>query len=64
MSTRFYPIYQKGNPQLRVFLPNFWMKIVRPEWEQPQNVVTFAVSMEMVRSSKRKFYLSITTSQI
>jgi hypothetical protein len=29
MSTRWYPIYQRGNPQLRVFLPNFWMKLVK-----------------------------------
>lgn len=47
MSTRWYPLYQKGNPQLRVFLPNFWMKLVRPENEQPPNVVLFKVSMEM-----------------
>ena len=30
MSSRWYPIYQRGNPQLRVFLPNFWMKLVKP----------------------------------
>ena len=34
MSTRWYPIYQKGNPQLRVFLPNFWMKMVKPNFNQ------------------------------
>lgn len=49
MSTRWYPLYQKGNPQLRVFLPNFWMKIVKTEHKQPDNVVTFETSMEMVR---------------
>ncbi|KAF5302281.1 hypothetical protein FQA39_LY10320 [Lamprigera yunnana] len=47
MSTRLYPLYQKGNPQLRVFLPNFWMKLVRPTREQPPNVVQFQCSMEM-----------------
>jgi hypothetical protein len=31
MSTRWYPIYQRGNPQLRIFLPNFWMKLVQLE---------------------------------
>ena len=41
MSTRFYPIYQLGNPQLRIFLPNFWMKLVKPEEPQPPNVVQF-----------------------
>lgn len=49
MSTRWYPIYQKGNPQLRVFLPNFWMKMIRPENTQPDNVVCFKVSMEMTK---------------
>jgi hypothetical protein len=34
MSTRWYPIYQRGNPQLRVFLPNFWMKMVEPNYNQ------------------------------
>lgn len=38
MSTRLYPLYQKGNPQLRIFLPNFWMKLVRPSHKQPKNV--------------------------
>ncbi|KAK9875768.1 hypothetical protein WA026_009561 [Henosepilachna vigintioctopunctata] len=47
MSTRWYPLYQTGGPQLRVFLPNFWMKLVRPTHDQPQNVVQFSCSMEM-----------------
>ncbi|KAL3265912.1 hypothetical protein HHI36_010102 [Cryptolaemus montrouzieri] len=47
MSTRWYPIYQKGGPQLRVFLPNFWMKLVRPTHNQPPNIVQFSCSMEM-----------------
>lgn len=40
MSSRWYPLYQRGNPQLRVFLPNFWLKLVRPSHEQPKNVIT------------------------
>ncbi|XP_050441668.1 probable 39S ribosomal protein L23, mitochondrial [Adelges cooleyi] len=47
MSSRWYPIYQRGNPQLRVFLPNFWMKLLRPEEKQPKNVVQFAVPTGM-----------------
>ncbi|XP_015374255.1 PREDICTED: 39S ribosomal protein L23, mitochondrial [Diuraphis noxia] len=47
MSTRWYPIYQRGNPQLRIFLPNFWMKLVRPEEKQPKNVVQFMVPTGM-----------------
>ncbi|XP_036336406.1 39S ribosomal protein L23, mitochondrial [Rhagoletis pomonella] len=49
MSTRWYPIYQRGNPQLRIFLPNFWMKLIRPAEEQPKNVATFSVSMQMTK---------------
>lgn len=49
MSTRWYPIYQRGNPQLRVFLPNFWMKLVRPHGNQLPNVVNFHCSMEMTK---------------
>ncbi|GAB0091193.1 39S ribosomal protein L23, mitochondrial [Sergentomyia squamirostris] len=55
MSTRWYPIYQKGNPQLRVFLPNFWMKIVRPELEQPRNVVQFNCSLAMTKHDIRNY---------
>ncbi|XP_035919936.1 probable 39S ribosomal protein L23, mitochondrial [Anopheles stephensi] len=55
MSTRWYPIYQRGNPQLRVFLPNFWLKLVRPEQKQPPNVVQFACSMEMTRHDVKNY---------
>jgi len=48
MSTRWYPLYQQGNPQLRVFLPNFWMKLVKPQIRnEPKNKVQFEVSMGM-----------------
>ncbi|XP_050726317.1 39S ribosomal protein L23, mitochondrial-like [Eriocheir sinensis] len=49
MSTRWYPLYRHGNPQLRVFLPNFFMKIVKPKDPQPPNVVQFHVSPEMTK---------------
>ncbi|CAL8134688.1 unnamed protein product [Orchesella dallaii] len=48
MSTRLYPLFQSGNPQLRVFLPNFWMKLVKPTIDNnPKNKVQFEVSMGM-----------------
>ncbi|KAJ0175064.1 hypothetical protein K1T71_009205 [Dendrolimus kikuchii] len=49
MSTRWYPLYQRGNPQLRVFLPNFWMKLVRPFPSQQPNIIQFQCSMEMTK---------------
>ncbi|BET03431.1 ribosomal protein L23 [Nesidiocoris tenuis] len=47
MSTRWYPIYQKGNPQLRIFLTNFWMKMARPDPNQPENIVKFITPTQM-----------------
>ncbi|KPP71260.1 hypothetical protein Z043_109848 [Scleropages formosus] len=41
-----YPIYQMGNPQLRVFRPNFSMTLVRPGKEQPPDTVQFRISMD------------------
>lgn len=55
MSTRWYPIYQRGNPQLRVFLPNFWMKLIRSRDEQPKNIVTFSVSMQMTKYDVKNY---------
>lgn len=49
MSTRFYRLFQRGGVQRRVYLPNFWLKLVKPTHEQPPDVVQFACSMEMTR---------------
>lgn len=50
-----YPLYQRGNPQLRVFLPNFWMKIVRPSIKQKPNIVQFECSMEMTKIDVKNY---------
>ncbi|XP_051155618.1 39S ribosomal protein L23, mitochondrial [Leptopilina boulardi] len=55
MSTRWYPFYQRGNPQLRVFLSNFWLKLVKPEQKQPKNIVKFHCSMEMTRFDVKNY---------
>lgn len=59
MSTRWYPIYHRGNPQLRVFLPNFWMKLIRPPHNTPDNTVHFAVSMEMSKIDVKNYLAKI-----
>lgn len=59
MSTRWYPLYHRSNPQLRIFLPNFWMKMIRPEHAQPENVVNFAVSMEMTKFDVKNYLTEI-----
>uniref|UniRef100_A0A0K8TQK2 Large ribosomal subunit protein uL23m n=1 Tax=Tabanus bromius TaxID=304241 RepID=A0A0K8TQK2_TABBR len=55
MSTRWYPLYQRGCPQLRIFLPNFWMKLVRPKHELPGNIVQFECSLEMTKHDIRNY---------
>ncbi|TRY73737.1 hypothetical protein TCAL_02539 [Tigriopus californicus] len=56
MSTRLYPLYRKGSPQLRVFLPNFWMKMVQLEHQEHlPNQVQFIVSSEMTRLDVKNY---------
>lgn len=61
MSTRWYPIYKRGNPQLRVFMTNFWMRLVRNEQKPtpPPNVVTFHCSMEMTHHDIKNYLTKI-----
>jgi len=55
-----YPLYQKGNPQLRMFLPNFWMKLVKfPLSPVPKNRVMFHVSMGMSSQDVKHYLESI-----
>ena len=42
-----YPLYQLGNPQLRVFRTNFFIQLVRPGTAQPEDTVQFRIPMEM-----------------
>ncbi|XP_064605918.1 large ribosomal subunit protein uL23m-like [Liolophura sinensis] len=44
-----YPLYQKGNPQLRIFLPQFWMKMVKPEKDFPPDRLSFIVHPQMTK---------------
>lgn len=46
MSTRWYPRYVRGNPQLRVFLPDFWMVLKKPRVPLPPNKVLFKVPLQ------------------
>ena len=56
MSSRWYPIYSKGNPQLRVFLPNFWMKMVtNKNVKRPPNSITFQVSPAMTQLDVKNY---------
>jgi len=49
MSTRLYPAWKAGSTQLRIFLPNFWMKLIKPTHSLLPNQVQFIVSSEMTK---------------
>ncbi|XP_050024517.2 large ribosomal subunit protein uL23m [Dermacentor andersoni] len=55
MSTRVYPLYVKGNPQLRIFLPNFWMKLVKHEKPLPPNEVKFIIPVQMTKYDVKNY---------
>ncbi len=52
-----YPLYRKGNPQLRVYLPNLWMKLVNPEHAaRPPNKVRIFLVATTNSSSTNSFF--------
>ncbi|EJW84233.1 hypothetical protein WUBG_04855, partial [Wuchereria bancrofti] len=56
MSTRIYRLWQPGNPNIRVFLPDFWMKVVDPyPVRLPKHVVKFEVDKRMTRHDVREY---------
>uniref|UniRef100_A0A3B1IXT4 Large ribosomal subunit protein uL23m n=1 Tax=Astyanax mexicanus TaxID=7994 RepID=A0A3B1IXT4_ASTMX len=56
MSRRLiYPIYQLGNPQLRIFRPTVSMTLVRPGKEQPSDTVQFRIPMQMTKFDVRNY---------
>ncbi|XP_070384140.1 large ribosomal subunit protein uL23m isoform X2 [Dermacentor albipictus] len=50
-----YPLYVKGNPQLRIFLPNFWMKLVKHEKPLPPNEVKFIIPVQMTKYDVKNY---------
>jgi len=42
-----YPKYWKGDPQLRLCMPYFWMRILKPKVKTPPSVVNFEVHPQM-----------------
>ncbi|KAJ8247578.1 hypothetical protein GJAV_G00247930 [Gymnothorax javanicus] len=56
MATRvLYPLYQLGNPQIRVFRPNFFLTLVRPGKEQPPDTVQFRIPLEMTKCDVKNY---------
>lgn len=47
MSARIKRLWQPGNPQLRVFLPDFWVRIVEPSKKGPGRLPKNCVKFEV-----------------
>lgn len=54
-----YPLYQLGNPQLRIFRTNFCLTLVRPGKELLPDTVQFRVPMEMSKFDVKNYLESI-----
>uniref|UniRef100_A0A9J7Y703 Large ribosomal subunit protein uL23m n=1 Tax=Cyprinus carpio carpio TaxID=630221 RepID=A0A9J7Y703_CYPCA len=50
-----YPLFQLGNPQLRIFRPTFNLTLVRPGKEQPPDTVQFRIPLEMTKFDVRNY---------
>lgn len=55
----FYPMFQLGNPQLRIFRPTWFLKLVRPGTVQPPDTVQFRVPMEMTKYDIKNYLETI-----
>ncbi|OQV19384.1 putative 39S ribosomal protein L23, mitochondrial [Hypsibius exemplaris] len=59
MATKTYPLWRPGNPQLRIFLPDFYMKLVKPERTLPPHIVQFEVDIRMSDTDVKNYLTKI-----
>lgn len=50
-----YPLQWKGDPQLRVFLPLFWMKMVKPVYPRPNDTAVFECHPQMSKMDIKQY---------
>ncbi|ESO93238.1 hypothetical protein LOTGIDRAFT_119560 [Lottia gigantea] len=50
-----YPIYWKGDPQLRIYLPLFWMKLLKPKVNIPNDRVHFEIHPQMTKIDVKNY---------
>ncbi|CAD5119918.1 DgyrCDS8497 [Dimorphilus gyrociliatus] len=51
-----YPLWYKNNPQLRIYLPLFWMKMIRAEkYNKPKDYVAFEVHPQMTNHDVKQY---------
>ncbi|XP_064628979.1 large ribosomal subunit protein uL23m-like [Lineus longissimus] len=54
-----YPLYWKGNPQHRIFLPLFWMKMVKTVHNRPKDTVVFECHPQMTSLDIKQYLKKI-----
>ncbi|KAL3881746.1 hypothetical protein ACJMK2_028141 [Sinanodonta woodiana] len=59
-----YPVYVQGNPQNRIFLPMFWMKMVKLELNSPPDFVEFIVHPQMSKLDVKQYLEKIYKIQV
>lgn len=64
MSSRFYPRFVKGNPQLRIFLPDWKMVMIKLKEKAPQNIVTFKIDPRMTNWDIKNYLEKIYKVQV
>uniref|UniRef100_A0A5K3FAN6 Large ribosomal subunit protein uL23m n=1 Tax=Mesocestoides corti TaxID=53468 RepID=A0A5K3FAN6_MESCO len=50
-----YPKFTPGDPQLRMFLPPFWMKMLYPGEKCPKRLVVFKVHPQMTKFDVKQY---------
>lgn len=64
MSTRFYPRYVRGNPQLRIFLPDWKMIMIKRKEPMPENTVSFKIDPRMTDWDVKNYLEKIYKVQV
>ncbi|XP_015281245.1 PREDICTED: 39S ribosomal protein L23, mitochondrial [Gekko japonicus] len=54
-----YPLYQFGNPQIRIFRTNYFLTMVRPGVRLPEDTVQFRIPMVMTRLELKDYLENI-----
>lgn len=57
------PKWQKGDPQIRIFLPTFWMKMIKPPEDTPSNQVYFVTHPQWVAAPTLPTFINFSFSK-
>ena len=49
------PLWNPGNPRHRIFMPLYWLKIVKPEYNIPKDMVKFECHWQMTKNDVKQY---------